>query len=90
MTEQATKIETLKKENNDLKAKVAALEATERASAHTVQPRATEETFNKADGQKMKAEMLDNMADMIKRFEAMIAEKVGETGKKVTYLTRRP
>ena len=90
MTEQATKIETLKKENNDLKAKVAALEATERAPAHTVQPRATAKTFNKADGQKMKAEMLDSMADMIKRFEAMIEEKVGETRKKATYLTRRP
>jgi hypothetical protein len=38
----------------------------------------------------MKAEMMDNMADMIKRFEAMIAEKGGETGKKTTYLTRRP
>jgi cell division septum initiation protein DivIVA len=90
MTAQATKIDTLEKENSELKAKVAALEATERAPAHTVQPRATAETFNKEDGKKMKAEMLDNMADMIKRFEAMIAEKVGETGKKTTYLTHRP
>jgi hypothetical protein len=50
---------------------------------------AMKETFNREDADLLKAELTENMADMIKKFEEMIAGKLTYTGKKPAVHMRR-
>ena len=90
LTKQAERMDLLTKENRDLQDRVTKLEATQSAPVTLPTPMAIKETFNREDADQLKAELTENMADMIKKFEEMITGKLTYTGKKPAVPMRRP
>ena len=90
LTKQAERMDLLTKENKDLQDRVTKLEATQSAPVTLPTPMAMKETFNREDADQLKAELTENMADMIKNFEEMITGKLTYTGKKPAVPMRRP